>query len=342
MKFFERGMFAVIGGTLALAMVGLWPLAEHDIAQAARAVDAAKHATEVGIESIDPAHDGKLVTFTGRLDLTGKAQDPQFGIVVDAPKLIRRVEMYQWVYRSNQKPRWVKEWRLGSVESTGAKGWKTHPNPTPRFEFRSFGASGSVGAWEIYAALLERLTGPTTDLRIDPALEAQLLRITGPNARIQNNRLEVGADPKQSAVGDLRISFHLVNAREVTALGLQLDNSLNWYQDDGVRILEISEGSHSVQGLALGGTLANDYEDRWLLRIVFVAVIGLGFWGFFGRNEAKRALVVASALLVTSFAMFWLTFRLFGNELLTFEILMLAGAIAFVVANRRRKKPRIS
>ncbi|HNW92207.1 MAG TPA: hypothetical protein PKM88_04770, partial [bacterium] len=51
---------------------------------------------EAEANTVNPANEGKLVHVTGTAATTENLVDPQFGVSVNALKLERTVEMYQW------------------------------------------------------------------------------------------------------------------------------------------------------------------------------------------------------------------------------------------------------
>jgi len=50
----------------------------------------------VSVTTVDPANEGKLIHVTGTAETDATLTDPIFGISVNAVKLRRSVEMYQW------------------------------------------------------------------------------------------------------------------------------------------------------------------------------------------------------------------------------------------------------
>ncbi|MDP5006397.1 MAG: hypothetical protein NWQ35_11120, partial [Verrucomicrobiales bacterium] len=63
----------------------------HDLEEGAGSV------VTVTSDRVDPAMEGNLVHLTGETKTPKLLEDPEFGIAATAIKLIREVEMYQWV-----------------------------------------------------------------------------------------------------------------------------------------------------------------------------------------------------------------------------------------------------
>ncbi len=92
---------------------------------------------------VDPANDGKLIHVTGPV-VTGQVlTDDAFGIEVEGIRLVRTVEMFQWVESESSETKtslgggedtvttytYSKEWKEGRVDSSEFKQPDNHQNP---------------------------------------------------------------------------------------------------------------------------------------------------------------------------------------------------------------------
>ncbi|MBQ6829288.1 MAG: hypothetical protein IJO46_14860, partial [Thermoguttaceae bacterium] len=134
-------------------------------ASAVITVDAAK---------VDPQNDGKLVCVAGEVATPDVLEDLKFGVSVNAIKLVRKVESYQWKENEESTTKrgsggsqettttytYQKVWSPDLIDSTGFKE-AGHENPATRpvdgAEFVA--ANVSLGAFRLSADLISRL-GP--------------------------------------------------------------------------------------------------------------------------------------------------------------------------------------
>ena len=158
-------------------------------ASAVITVDAAK---------VDPQNDGKLVHVSGEVATADVLEDLKFGVSVNAIKLVRKVESFQW--KENEQST-TKRGSGGSQETTTTytyeKVWSPdlinssafkeagHENPTTRpVEGAEFVASNvSLGAFRLSADLISRL-GPAKAF-VPPVPEPQaapVAPVAAPNA----------------------------------------------------------------------------------------------------------------------------------------------------------------
>jgi len=135
-------------------------------ASAVITVDAAK---------VDPQNDGKLVHVSGEVATADVLEDLKFGVSVNAIKLVRKVESYQWQENEESTTKrgsggsqettttytYQKVWSPDLIDSTGFKEAVGHENPATRpVDGAEFVASNvSLGAFRLSADLISRL-GP--------------------------------------------------------------------------------------------------------------------------------------------------------------------------------------
>ncbi len=135
-------------------------------ASAVITVDAAK---------VDPQNDGKLVHVSGEVATADVLEDLKFGVSVNAIRLVRKVESYQWKENEESTTKrgsggsqettttytYQKVWSPDLIDSTGFKEAAGHENPATRpVDGAEFVASNvSLGAFRLSADLISRL-GP--------------------------------------------------------------------------------------------------------------------------------------------------------------------------------------
>ena len=88
---------AAMGGFMLLACFPLLFWNEGRAVTTARSLkEAAEEVIAVDATRVDPANEGKLIHFSGKAETSETLLDDQFGVSVQAVRLIRRVEMFQW------------------------------------------------------------------------------------------------------------------------------------------------------------------------------------------------------------------------------------------------------
>ena len=165
----------LVGFVLVLASIALLFWNEGRTVNRAKALnEGASAVITVDAAKVDPQNDGKLVHVSGEVATADVLEDLKFGVSVNAIKLVRKVESFQW--KQNEQST-TKRGSGGSQETTTTytyeKVWSPdlinssafkeagHENPTTRpVESAEFVASNvSLGAFRLSADLISRL-GP--------------------------------------------------------------------------------------------------------------------------------------------------------------------------------------
>lgn len=134
-----KSAFGGIGTGILLIIAATWLMYWNE-GRSVRTGDAIAEAQLVteelpGISSLDSSFDGKLVHAAGKAETTDELTDGMFGVKVNAIKLRRKVEYYQWVETSQQE----KRTKLGGGEETVTtysyhKEWVTNPVDSQSFK----------------------------------------------------------------------------------------------------------------------------------------------------------------------------------------------------------------
>ncbi|MBR5243211.1 MAG: hypothetical protein IKW13_03160 [Thermoguttaceae bacterium] len=165
----------LVGFLFVLASIALLFWNEGRTVNRAKALnEGASAVITVDAAKVDPQNDGKLVHLSGEVATADVLEDLKFGVSVNAIKLVRKVESYQW--QENEKST-TKRGSGGSQETTTTytyeKVWSPelinsssfkeagHENPTTRpVDGAEYVASNvSLGAFRLSADLISRL-GP--------------------------------------------------------------------------------------------------------------------------------------------------------------------------------------
>lgn len=275
--------------------LGAFPLLwwnEGRAVQTARSLDEGAGAVvSVAADKIDAANEGKLVHLTGLAQTADVLKDADFGIEQQAIKLIRSVEMYQWVEtkKTDKKKktggseqqkttyRYDKQWSSSRHDSSDFEHPKGHENPTLQYEERTSVAQNvSVGAFALPPEMVAAIPGKTalpineeSLQKVTPALQSKT-RVSDGAFHVRPSASSADFDVSQPEVGDHRIRFWAVPAAPVTIVAAQQGSSLGAYQTKaGDPIMIIKSGTLSAEQVFEKAESENELLT-WILR-------GVGF-----------------------------------------------------------------
>lgn len=310
---------------------------------------------------IDPANDGKLVHVSGDTAASGPVTDSTFDVSAQAIKLRRNVEMYQWTEEKKSETQkklgggeetvttysYQKKWSSEFIPSNEFHKEQGHENPGEMpVSTETFTADDvTVGDY----SLPENLTDLIGDyqsypVKTKPDLDEPI--------QIANGGYYIGKNPKEPAIGDLRINFEVAKPGPVSIVAAQNGKTFEEYTVKGLGTIELlQDGTVSAQSMFQSEQQANTFIT-WLLRLggfflmfigialitkpisVFADVIPfLGNLAEFGLG--LMALFIAVPLSLTTIALAWLAYRpLIGVPLLLLAI----GSIVLGIKALRKKK----
>lgn len=144
------------------------------VATAKRLDEGAGAVVSVAADKVDGANEGKLVHVSGLATTEDTLVDDQFGVSAKAIRLVREVEVYQWVEHSETRPvkkdgkeykettyTYKLEWCSKPVDSQGFKE-KGHDNVPAVLAFgdrESFATKVTLGAFSLSAEDIKRIGG---------------------------------------------------------------------------------------------------------------------------------------------------------------------------------------
>ncbi|NXB30260.1 TMM43 protein, partial [Eulacestoma nigropectus] len=209
------------------------------------------------IHSISQQNEGRLVHLAGALSTSKPLFDPSYGLSIQAVKLKRNVEMYQWVeyedskeYEENgeikkeTKYSYNTEWKSEVVNSRNFDREIGHKNPSAMAveSFTAVSPNVQVGSLVLSKGLVDK---------IDDFTQLGLSHLEDPHADVTRGRdyFYHSDNPRHPEVGDLRVSFfyaglsgddpHLGTADKVTVIAQQQGDQLVPYHTKSGDVLEI-------------------------------------------------------------------------------------------------------
>jgi hypothetical protein len=357
-----KGVFAGFALVVIAVVVLFWN--EGRAVKRAKDLDAGAGAlVQAADESVDPANEGALVHFTGEAETDDTLTDRHFQVSANALRLRRQVEMFQWTEDQRKETRkkvggktetittysYRKTWSAKPIRSSTFHQPGGHGNPVdmPFHSETQEASRATVGAFELPTSLVSRLSDFRTiappepaDPQFDAMGDALYLSTSA-------NRTPNPADPQ---VGDLRLTWSVVEPGPVSVIGVQRGSTLEpWTGPSGSTVFEIRPGTHS--GEAMFGTLeAGNRMMTWILRAGGTIALFIAFGLIFAPlgvladvlppvgslvrlGTGTVSLVLTVAVAFTTIGLGWLFYRpLIGIPLLACAV---AGIVWLVRAARK-------
>ncbi|NXU36216.1 TMM43 protein, partial [Drymodes brunneopygia] len=317
------------------------------------------------IHSISQQNEGRLVHLSGALSTSKPLFDPSYGISIQAVKLKRNVEMYQWVeyedskeYEENgeikkeTKYSYNTEWKSEVVNSRNFDREIGHKNPSAMAveSFTAVSPNVQVGSFVLSKGLVDK---------IDDFKKLSLSHLEDPHADVTRggDYFYHGDNPRRPEVGDLRVFFfyaglsgddpHLGSADKVTVIARQRGDQLIPYHAKSGDVLEILyPGDLSVEEVFQKEHASNTMKTwalraaGWLSMFVGISLMTRIFYTLVDWFPIVRdlvnvglkafALCVASSLSLLTISAGWLFYRPLWALLLA-----LLSIVPIVVARSR-------
>jgi Leucine-rich repeat (LRR) protein len=273
-----------LGAVLILAGLGMAAYGEYSGIRTAQALESgASNVVTVASDKIDPANDGKLVHVVGEAATKDTLSDPEFGVNVNAIRLSRKTEMYQWQEKKETKKKgnntettynYDPIWSAKLIDS---KNYKTrgHDNPPQLpFEDKSWQAKEvTVGAFALAPGLIDKIKGDERLTVTDPG-EGKL-----PNkVKVADGIFYFGEDAARPVVGDSKTEFKVVKPGTLSVVAKQGKTGLEPFDDGaGHTHAYVQTGNHSAQEMFEGqGTVAG--VMTWGFRLIGFILLAAGIY----------------------------------------------------------------
>ena len=300
----------------------------------------------VSIESqkIDPNNLGKLVHLTGAVNTTENLNDDEFSIEVNALKLSREVQMYQWVEKTKKEKEkqiggsekttktynYEKKWSASIIKSSEFKIKEGHVNPTsfPYSGYTINASKATIEAFNLSSSQISMLRGfvPYTLQSLDTLKHKNAKIINEASGATISSKVFIGQGTSSSPqIGDVKISFNVVNTNEeYSIIGKQVENTFESYKTKtGTSIQMVSKGVSSADNMFSAAHSSNN-TTTWILRLVgFLMMFG-------GLTMIFKPLVVLADVLPFLGSILDFGLSLFSG-IISFGLSFITIAIAWVV-----------
>jgi len=321
----------------------------------------------VPADTVNAAHEGKLVHMMGEATTTETLSDPEFGVTLPAIKLDRRVEMFQWQEEKKSETRsklgggsetvttysYKQAWSPSLIDSSSFKQREGHDNPRamPVSSEAWTAKKVTLGAFTLSGQQVASLNN-LEDVTVEEKAAGELPPDTKQKTKFYNGGYYLGGDPASPAIGDARVTFQVVRPATVSIVARQIGSTFEPYQAAaGGTILLLTYGSASA-GAMFKTEQQSNARVTWFLRLAGFLVMALGlflvfrplavvgdvvpiFGSLLSAGIGLFVFVVALALTFVTVAVSWLFYRpLLGIALL----LLAAGGMAGLIRLGRQRR----
>jgi hypothetical protein len=359
----------LFGVVLILGSIALLFWNEGQSLQTAQSLEEGeKIVVSVAADAVNEATEGRLVHVGGRAETAETLSDPEFGVALNALRLKRTVEMFQWVEEEKTEERqkigggtervttytYTTKWSEALVSSNDFKQPEGRFNPgIKRFESRDWQASAvALGAFTLPADLIGRIAAfeplyPTDSDRalIPAALSAELKQ--------GGNGFFIGADPASPKVGDLRILFTAVKPQTVTVVARQAGRSFAPFLTEAGGEINMIELGNQTAAQMFSTAKSQNTLLTWGLRVFgfFLCWVGWSlifnplkvaadvipiFGSLIGMGTGLAAFVLAAPISIGTIGIAWVFFRpLIGVPLIILAVALIGGGIWWGVSKKK-------
>jgi len=354
----------VLGGFFAILIaIGLlWFNESNSVKEIRKLAEGQKNTVSISSDAFLVENNGKLVHLNGVALTNDTLIDPEFGVNVNAIKLNKLVEMYQ--YKENKQTE-TKDNVGGSTTTTETftyeEVWSQHLINSDGFdESERKNPKGFNHKKEQYQA--ENVT--LGAFRLSPSLIAQISNSenypiteeiysdSSAESIIANGKVYYGSGPKSPTIGDERISFEVIYPHEISVVSKQNNNSFEPYVSKNGRTIElVYDGLKSAEEMFASEAQKNKILT-WTLRFVGFILMFIGFAAILkpistlgsvipflgnvlGAGTSIIAFLLAFIISFVVIAIAWIFFR----PILGISLLVIAGAAFYFGKKHFSKEP---
>ncbi|MCP4626807.1 MAG: hypothetical protein GY850_25355 [bacterium] len=319
--------------------------------------------------SVLPDYEGELVHVAGKAVTDEIVADTEFDVAVNAIKLKRKVEMYQWKETKKSKTQkklgggkktvtsysYSETWSPNLINSSNFKKPSGHYNPDSMpYQSREFvAAEVSLGEFRLSRSLVSEIT------RTTPLPVADLANIEGiSNASYHGNGIYIGNTPSSPQIGDIRITYRIVTPTDVSVVSKQMGNSFVAYRAEAGGTIDMLKIGIVGADLMFQQAQRSNVMWTWVFRVggfilmlvgvamilapLSVAADVIPFLGsIVGAGTGILSFLIATPFAFLTVAVAWLRYRpVIGISLLVLSAII-AGFI-FVMSKRGKTSGKIN
>jgi hypothetical protein len=324
----------------------------------------------ISVNGYDPANEGKLVHITGKAATEATLTDSLFRVSANALKLRREVEMFQWHESSKSETKkklgggtetvttysYSTTWSSHAISSSSFKKSAGHENPgsLPYSSEELVADKVTLGAFTLPSSLVSRIIeSQSLPVSSDTPLPEELAG----KAKRHDGGLYLGNNPASPQVGDVRISFTIVPAQEISLVAQQNGSSFTPYQASTGENIELLQTGIKTAAAMFQKAQSDNAMWTWIVRAVgfFLMFAGLGmmfkvlsviadvlpFLGnVVGAGTGLIAFLISAVLSLITIAVAWIVYR----PLLGVALLAVAVGLVVLVKGKlgKAKQPQMA
>ncbi len=243
----------------------------------------------IDADGINPKNDGKLIHITAMANTDETLTDPEFGIKVNALKLKRSVEMYQWEESSESETQkklgggtetvttysYNKIWSGTLINSSIFKKPAGHQNPKsmPYGPLQKTANHIRLGAFTLSGSLAEKISN-YSELTIDE--DTELSKAVREKSLRHNGGLYFGDDPLSPDIGDTQVYFKVARPATVSLIAQQTGKTFAPYSTEAGGDIELLQtGAHRADAMIKKAQKRN-MLITWGIRLGGIILMTLG------------------------------------------------------------------
>ena len=343
----------VLGGIvfIIIGVILLWWNEGNNVKNIKTTDEMMKTVIDVKSDSVDAANEGKLIATNGKLVNEETLTDTTFGASIVTPKMVRTVEIYQWVEKEdtedgNTTYSYTKEWSNSLIDSSSFhQNGHDNPKAKPYEDATKLATQVTVGAFKLSSDQIGMLS--TEGVFVDYNAET----LTALGYHVAGNYITNSENYESPNVGDVRIIISYNNSTDVSILAVQTGNTFkDFVSKVGKSHNRVVDGIHSGSDI-INMIVKENKIIKWALRLGgillciagvcalfkplstlanFVPILG----GIVDMAVGLVGLIVGLAISLVVIAIAWIRFR----PLIGIALLVVVGALVFILIKKKKSK----
>ena len=299
-----RESFGGIVTGFVIIAIGTWLLwwNEERTFKTAGAIGEAEMITQdvKDISRLDSSLEGKLIHAAGHADTKDILRDDLFGVSVNAIKLERETEYYQWVEHEHSETRkkfgggeetvttytYSQEWTNSPVDSSNFRDSDYRGRNTIIADIKDFSAwapNVTFGAYTLPDFLKHRIGGAkamtieSVDVKsLAGIIRTGALETASDLVKVSGSTVYIGRNPASPTIGDVRVTFKQTPPANVSIIAQVIRNTFEEYRaTNGYTFSRLEMGTVGMDGMFKDAKSENNFM-AWILRVVGVICVYIG------------------------------------------------------------------
>lgn len=316
----------IFGGFIAIliAIVLLWWNEGNSVREIKKVKEGKAALVEISSETVNPDNEGELVHLSGFAATEDVLTDPRFGIEVNAIKLERVVEMYQ--YKENKKTEekdnlggsttvtetftYEEVWSSSLINSDKFyESWRNNPKAFDNKPEKWSANNVTLDAFKLSDGIINSMSGFEA-----LSVNEELVDASSGNFQITQGLIYYGTDAKFPEIGDERISYRVLYPQDVSIIAQQFGKSFKPFKTKVGKDIQLVMRGNLTADEMWAAEESKNTMIRWILRLVGFLLMFGGFTAIF------KPLAVAGSVIP------------FLGKIVGFGTSLIAGVLSFSIS----------